>query len=208
MIVVSALVRFSPVAAQEVEPPDSADVPLESTLLDSVPVDTIPAAPADTVVYNLQMELSKFSPVSDSVDFERHLTQNPTVALFKSMVIPGWGQIGNRKYFKAALFAGVDAWLIAEAIHYKRQASGLWDTYQAATDVPTRNAIYDAYSAKRSSRNKYTWFAVIVSFVSMFDAYVDAHLSGFPTRKEEKRFGVDVSPDLKGGVRASVSVPF
>jgi len=194
-------------AQDEPAPADSVVLPLDSLPADTATADTA-VAPADTVIYDMQTELTRFAPATDSTDFERHLTQNPTVALFKSMVIPGWGQWGNRKYVKAILFAGVDAWLIASAINYGRKASDFYDKYQAATDVTVRNAYYDDYTNRRSSRNKYTWFAVIVSFVSMFDAYVDAHLSGFPTRSHEAEIGVNVAPDFEGGVKASVTVPF
>jgi hypothetical protein len=38
------------------------------------------------------------------------------------MLLPGWGQLGNRRYLKAILFAGLDAWFVGAAIHYGRQA--------------------------------------------------------------------------------------
>lgn len=175
------------------------------------PSDTAEAEPADapdTVVYFRTPDLEKYAPVTDTVDLETNLYQNPTTALFKSMIIPGWGQWGNRRYIKAILFAGVDAWLIGSAVHFGGQASDLRDQYEAATDLAERNRLYGRYSDKRDQRNKYTWFAVIVSFISMFDAYVDAHLSGFPDRDRVEGISFEMGPDREGGVSASVTVPF
>jgi hypothetical protein len=162
----------------------------------------------DTVTYERAAELERFTPVGDTVDLEGHLSQNPTVALFKSALIPGWGQFGNGRYIKGLLFLGLDAWMVVSAIHYGRQAADYWDEYQNATTIENRNEFYDLYDDRRDNRNKFTWFAVIVSFVSMFDAYVDAHLSGFPDKGNSDRFSLDVVPDSRGGVKASVSVPF
>ena len=41
--------------------------------------------------------------------------------------------------------------------------------------ISDRNEYYDLYQDRKDERNKFTWFAVITAFVSMFDAYVDAH---------------------------------
>jgi hypothetical protein len=162
----------------------------------------------DTVRYQRAAELDQFTQASDTVDLESHLYQNPTAALFKSALVPGWGQFGNRRYLKGIVFLGLDAWMVVSAIHYGRQASDFYDKFENAETVSARNDYYDLYSDRRDNRNKFTWFAVIISFVSMFDAYVDAHLSGFPDRERGQDFSVDVMPDEHGGVKASITVPF
>jgi len=197
------------IAAQDseplpVEPPDSTEVSLS---VDTTAADTV-IPPADTVVYNRLSQLDRYAPPADTVDFESHLYQGPTTALFKSMVIPGWGQWGNRRHIKALFFAGLDAWMVASAIDYRGKAADAFDRYDAATDLAERNSLYDAYEEQRDNRNKYTWYAVIVSFVAMFDAYVDAHMSGFPDKEREQEISLDVGPDYQGGVQASVTVAF
>lgn len=189
-----------PVGAEDIVFDDSLDVaPTEdSTVLKQV----------DTLLFNSDNVLADASDVSSKVNFEKHLIQNPTKALFKSMVVPGWGQFGNRKYIKGLVMLGMDVWMISSAIKYKNEASDYWKLYENSEDVISRNYYYDLYDEKRTARNKYTWFAVIVSFVSMFDAYVDAHLSGMPTKENEKRIGFDVDSDRKGGGKISLTYSF
>lgn len=177
-------------------------------------VDTaLPAPPADTVRYRRTTDLDRFRPASDPIDLEQNLSQNPTKALFKSMFVPGWGQLGNRSYIKAVLFFALDAWLVGSAVNHGIKAHDYFNQYEAATAITERNLWYDRYDDQRSQRNKFTWFAVIVSFISMFDAYVDAHFSGFPDVDREvaneRRIGFDVRPDIEeGGVNAAISIGF
>lgn len=179
------------VGAQESpQPPDSA----------------APESP-DTVLYEPVEALEGYIEVDNPYDSERSLTQNPTLALFKSMVVPGWGQAGNHAWFKAAFFASVEGVLIASALNYRSKASDLYDKYQAAEDIEERNRLYDRYEDRANKRNRYTWFAVITTFISMFDAYVDAHLSGFPIKGDD-RFGFRLGPTEQHDIAWGFSVSF
>jgi len=177
---------------------------------DSTIVDT--AVITDTILY-VPQKLENVTPgVTDSADYEKKLHQNPTVALFKSMLVPGLGQIGNHQYVKAAVVIGLQTWLIGSAIDRGRDASDLHRQFEQlpGTMRDERNALYDQYLDSKDERNKFTWFAVIVTFVSMFDAFSDAHLSGFP--KEPKGNSQDINlnfrPTDDNGVYAQVSYSF
>lgn len=161
----------------------------------------------DTLLFEPTNLLDQATPVTDSTDYEKHLLQTPTVALFKSMVVPGWGQYGNNKKFKALVYFSIDVFMISKAIHYKKKASDLWDQYQGSTELAIRNSYYELYTQEKNRRNKFTWYAVITSFFSMFDAYVDAHLSGFPKEKENK-LSFDIKPLETSGAIVSLSVSF
>jgi hypothetical protein len=153
----------------------------------------------DTVLYRPGELLSGYTAVTDQRNFETTLIQNPTLALFKSMVVPGWGQFGNRRYIKAVVYLGLDVWFIGAALHYREGATGYRDRYETAEDIALRNELYSLYLDRRDERNKFTWFAVIITFVSMFDAYADAHLSGFPSKEHSLgwQFDIDRKPDGK-----------
>ncbi|MDH4157430.1 MAG: DUF5683 domain-containing protein, partial [candidate division Zixibacteria bacterium] len=141
-------------------------------------------------------------------NFETRMLQKPTTALFKSMVIPGLGQLGNRRYIKALLFAGFDAWFIGSAIHYGGQAADFRERWAAAEDIEDANALYSLYEDRRDERNKFTWFAVIVTFISMFDAYVDAHLSGFPRADDGQNMSLEVAPAPGHAISATLTYSF
>jgi hypothetical protein len=164
---------------------DTTDV-RDSSAADSSQVDVS----LDTVLFDPPPDKAVAGQVTNPIDLEGHLYQKPTVALFKSLFVPGLGQLGNHRYLKAAFFAGIEGWFIGSVIHYGRQAADAKQLFENAPTTAVRNHWYSFYDNKRKNRNKFAWFAGITIFVSMFDAYVDAHLSGSPTDKRNDRFTV------------------
>jgi hypothetical protein len=170
-------------------------------------IDSVTAV--DTMLFNIQSQLSNTSNVTDTSDFEKRLIQTPTKALFKSMLIPGWGQFGNKKPLKALIFAGMDAWMILSAIHHGKKANDLFNQFESTDDSDLRNQYYSMYLSRKDQRNKFTWFAVIISFFSMFDAYVDAHLSGYPELENNvEGVTMDIIPDNSNGAQIQLSYHF
>ncbi|MEW5924192.1 MAG: DUF5683 domain-containing protein [Candidatus Zixiibacteriota bacterium] len=119
--------------------------------------------------------------------------QNPTTALFKSMFIPGLGQIGNHKYIKAGVIIILETSLIASLVHYIDKASTAKDAFEATTDLTEKTSLFQEYKVAKDDRNRFSWYTATVIFLSMFDAYVDAHLAGFP--KYDKKLSVDMSSE-------------
>lgn len=162
----------------------------------------------DTVLFVPPADVAAAATVISPFDLEQNLYQQPTVALFKSLFVPGLGQLGNHRYIKAAFFAGMEAWFISSAIKYRNQARDARDLFDKETNRDRRNALWDVYDDKRVTRNKYTWYAGITIFVSMFDAYVDAHLSGSPADKRNDKFSFDIISDDVMTAGAAVSYNF
>lgn len=181
-----------------------------STVLgaDSTEVDTI--VKTDTILY-VPQELGNIAlGVTDTSDYEKHLYQNPTTALFKSMLVPGLGQVGNRQYVKAGVIIGLQTWLIGSAIKHGNDASDWRKQFEASSVVAERNELYENYLGSKDQRNKFTWFAAIVTFASMFDAFSDAHLSGFPkeSNSSSQEINLTILPSEDSGVNATVSFSF
>ena len=187
---------------------DSTDAAPPAAAPDSIEVPQADTNKTDTTLFIPPAEPTIAAQVTNPVDLEKHLRQKPTVALFKSMFVPGLGQVGNHRYIKAAVVAGLEGWFVAKAIYWGQKASDAKEAYNNATIVSERNALYYAFDEKRKKRNKFTWFAGITVFVSMFDAYVDAHLSGSPVAKRNEKFSFDVMPGEDGGVSASLAFNF
>lgn len=94
-------------------------------------------------------------------------TPSPTGALLRSMVIPGWGQVYNRRYFKAVMAIGLEG-----AYAYGVYTNHLKRSYYLHRD-PALSAFY------RDQRNRLTWYLAGTVLLMMLDAYVDAHLYHF-----------------------------
>lgn len=109
-------------------------------------------------------------------DTLRQKMRDPTGAMLRSMIVPGWGQWYNGKRFKAFLVFGAEAGLIANTIYQNQKVQS------SSTELER-----EFYLENRRLSN---WWLAGVILYSMIDAYVDAHLSDF-----------DESPDL-GAARA------
>jgi len=111
--------------------------------------------------------------------------QKPTLALFKSMLVPGWGQIGNHQYVKAGAAIALESVLIGAIVHWAGKTGDAKNAFDNSADTLMRGALYKTYLDYKDKRNYYSWLLGTTIFISMFDAYVEAHLAGFPKENEE-----------------------
>jgi hypothetical protein len=126
---------------------------------------TWPRARKDSTFFSLQENLK---------------TKSPTKALLRSVALPGWGQFYNEKYFKSALIFGVETTYIILAADQWRKTSFHKKNFQNAFPYsPEQYYEFDLYKYHRDQRNLYLWVVTGIVFLSMFDAYVDAHLYDF-----------------------------
>ena len=126
----------------------------------------------------------------------------PMGALLRSVAIPGWGQYYNRKYIKSAVVFGAETFFIAKAVHWWKKTEDQYNSIQQTGDRSQQFIRYNIYRSYRTSRDDYLWAVGLTVFLSMFDAYVDAHLAGFD---------VDITPDFeapKGGASIKLSLRF
>jgi len=119
------------------------------------------------------------------------VTQRPTEALFKSMIIPGWGQWDNHKYIKSVVIAGTEIALMSAIIHYAKKKSDFEERYKEETDEAEKLILFNSFRDAKNERNRFSWYLGSLIFLSMFDAFVDAHLARFPKISE------DISLDVK-----------
>jgi hypothetical protein len=98
------------------------------------------------------------------------LRKNPTGAMLRSMVVPGWGQWYNEKRLKAAVVMGAELGLVVDAIVQNQLA--------ARSDYDYEREYY------RNNRSLAIWWLGAAILYSMADAYVDAHLFDFDERPE------------------------
>jgi hypothetical protein len=113
----------------------------------------------------------------------------PGKAALYSLLLPGAGQLYNRKYWKWSLAAAIDGscayWLIFTRSNYKENQRKL----EEGLAMPVRPPDIEQTRALRNRYRKlseYAWLIMVGGhMIPVFDAYVDRHLMHF-----------DVSPDL------------
>ncbi len=96
---------------------------------------------------------------------------DPTGAMLRSLILPGWGQFYNGKWFKGILIGGAEIGFLTNAIVLNQYL-------QSAETEIDRNYYWE-------NRNLSIWLLGATILYSMADAYVDAHMADF-----------EASPDL------------
>ena len=102
----------------------------------------------------------------------------PRSALLRSMLVPGWGQYYNKRYFKSALIFGASCGLALGTVYKNQQLQ------RSSTEVERR--FY------RSQRNTFGIWLLGTILYGMADAYVDAHLRDFDREMQEMAFKLDL----------------
>ena len=166
-----------------------------------------PETPADTTADTARTALSPVikDPKTDPAPqistllhprLDTSFWQRPTGKLFKSVFFPGWGQYANKKYTKAAIFFTLETFFIAKSVQYFKKTRDRFDTFRKTED---RNDFF-AYDNARKTRNKYYWYTAGTIFISMWNAYADAHLKPFEETKDidDEYWGLD--PDDQPGL--------
>jgi len=140
---------------------------------DTVLIDTLQTpAKADTVIVKGTDSLPRALAADTSVSGKKIKLRSPTGALLRSLAIPGWGQLYNKKYFKAIIVAGGQGVLLGSAIaEWKRASDAKNDT-----SLSSFQRLED-YRLHTNNRNMLLWLYAAATVVSILDAYVDAHLS-------------------------------
>lgn len=123
-------------------------------------------------------------PESFETEIQLIVKKNPTGALLRSFVLPGWGQFYNDKPIKGLLFGSVElgllSWLIVEHL---------------ASEDARHSGDEHAYEAHSQRRLDLIWYTSAAWLFGMLDAYVDAYLYSFDSENEEfeKETGIGVS---------------
>lgn len=165
-------------------------------------------AQADTMKVDVKGDIiakKKFLPLK--IDPNKY---NPNVAVWRSVILPGWGQVTNKKYWKLPLVYGA---LGATAVIFFRNVNQYKDAknaYILATDSFPANDILikePYYSVRnqperiRTFRNQVrqnvdysVLFFILFWGLNVADAAVDAHLKTF-----------DVNDDLTLKIKAGYS---
>lgn len=101
-------------------------------------------------------------------------------AIWRSLVVPGWGQIHNAHYSKAALlYMGIGGSLVS--FFSRQQMVEFWKEQTDSARAQNRSTTVPAQQTEffRKRRNQYVWGLGLVYIYQVLDAAVDARLSRF-----------------------------
>jgi hypothetical protein len=136
------------------------------------------------------------------------MKKKPWVAVLLSAVLPGAGQFYNESYWKVPILLGLTGYFAYVWVKQNDKYKDYRDQY-AASQVqyppdgdPNLKALREFY---HNQRNDFTWYFLIVYFINLVDAYVDAHLFDFDVREErissmgtvDRKFKLNVHVPIK-----------
>lgn len=109
--------------------------------------------------------------------------KKPMQAMALSLAIPGGGQFYNESYYKAGLIFALEGVFAGRAIYHHNRMNHYYDKALASSeeDYEFYRKKYYRYHNKR--QNDFWWLGSIV-FLSIVDAFVDAHLYNYNIERE------------------------
>lgn len=148
---------------------------------------------------------------------------SPKSVLFKSMMVPGWGQIENRQIWKVpiiyGMFAGIGAYTIYLNNNYKDYRAAFYNSNQGEDNdfrfgpTPERLANVNSsqlQSARNSFRNRRDFMFVVLGLaygLNALDAYIFAHMRSFDVSDDlSASVGPAILPEGSPGVRVKLNL--
>lgn len=173
----------------------------------------------------LRLEYVDFLRVeSDTIQSSSETFPSPKSVLFKSLMVPGWGQIENKQLWKVpiiyGMFAGVGAYTVYLNNNYKDYRAAFYNMNQGDDNDfrfgPTPERLADInqnqlQSARNSFRNRRDFMFVVMGLaygLNALDAYIFAHMRSFDVSDDlsaSAKIGPALLHDGQPGIRVSVS---
>lgn len=151
---------------------------------------------------------------------------SPHKATIRSLIIPGWGQAYNKKYWKIPIiyagFGFIGYLAMTNRAEYLKYKDALLYIQTDANPNPP-NEYYNYYSSSQLESGKQQYqrnmeLSFIIGglwyLINVIDASVDAHLFNFDVSKD---LSLKIEPDIKyhfqsskplAGIKISLSIPY
>lgn len=149
-----------------------------------------PAAPADSAPPRVEVSDTARVRPDTGISYAR-TPVSPMGALWRSILIPGWGQAKSNRKLTGALFVAWEGVTLGMAIKSQHELNYLRRTNSGSV------------SAKEKERQDWLVLLAFNHLFSAIEAYVSAHLWDFPDDLEMRAV-----PLPGGGVGATLRVPF
>lgn len=118
----------------------------------------------------------------------------PYKVMLRSAVVPGWGQLYNHQFLKAALVVAGEGFIAYKALDELGLENDAIDRAAALPEGPEQSLALEERTVHQNRKISWIWWGVAAHLLSMADAYVDAHLSTF-----EDDFGPPEGARRRGG---------
>lgn len=173
--------------------------------------------------YRAQNYLQSYSTYNMSDNSAQQEFPDPVSVLYKSMILPGWGQVQNKQIWKVpiiyGLFAGIGAYTVFLHGEYTDYRAAAYNVQRGEeTDFkfgPTPERLSGVgfnqlQSIRNSYRNQRDFMFIVMGLayaLNVIDAYVFAHMRSFDV-SEDLSMNTTLSPALLTDFSPGLSLSF
>ena len=117
-----------------------------------------------------------------AIDFSRNLSEyrSPQRALFLSLLVPGLGQVYNKKYWRTGLYAAIEIGMIGGAVYFNRDAKRVRKDAENFADTHfSRSRLEDFYTQLINNSRKHEIYQPENDSLNLLNELIFGHGSGF-----------------------------
>ena len=141
--------------------------------------------------------LSSITCFSQEVEVEkRTLNSNIISSLQKSLLIPGWGQIAEKRYIEGVLFLSVEIFCFYKIFSYNHKGNDYYNLYKKADNVSDATEYRDLAEKYDTRRNRFILAAAGVWIINLIDIYIIVKKKDKKERNLRLNFKLNENKDL------------
>jgi hypothetical protein len=123
-------------------------------------------------------------------------------SLQKSLLIPGWGQIAEKKYAEGLLFLSAEIFCFYNIFFYNHKGNFYYDKYKKADNVSDAVKYRELTENYDTKRNKFLLAAASVWVINLIDTYI------IVKNKEKKRRNINLKLEHNENKSLSFTISF
>jgi len=117
-------------------------------------------------------------------------------SLQKSLLIPGWGQIAEKRYIEGVIFLSAEIFCIYKIFSYNHKGNDYYDLYKTADNVSEATEFRDLTEKYDKRRNTFILAAAGVWIANLIDIYFIVKKKDKKERNLRLKFKLNENKDL------------
>ncbi len=114
----------------------------------------------------------QFSNGQDREAEEKIVPKKQLISLQKSLLIPGWGQIAEKRYVEGALFLSAEIFCVYKILSYNHKGNYYYERYKKADNVTDAVRYRELTERYDTQRNKFFLAAAGTWVFNLLDIYL------------------------------------
>ena len=136
------------------------------------------------ITFLILLNISLFSPLTcfsqDEEGEKETLNPKKNSSIQKSLILPGWGQISEKRYIEGVLFLSIEIFCFYKIFSYNHKGNDYYDLYKKADNVSDATHYRDLTEKYDTRRNRFILAAAGVWIINLIDTY-------FIVKKKDKK---------------------